>query len=44
MNKNEQELKEQYKKIGRATFIIHRKFSGNKTLRQILERLILREE
>lgn len=44
MNKNEQELKEQHKKIGRATFIIHRKFSGNKTLRQILERLILREE
>lgn len=44
MNKNEQELKEQHKKIGRATFIIHRKFSGTKTLRQILERLILREE
>lgn len=44
MNKNEQLLKEQHKKIGRATFIIHRKFSGNKTLRQILERLIMSEK
>lgn len=44
MNKNEQQSKEQHKKIGRATFIIHRKFSGNKTLRQILERLILSEK
>ncbi|HGO8536032.1 TPA: hypothetical protein ACLBAX_000051 [Streptococcus suis] len=44
MSKNEQQLKEQRRKIGRATFIIHRKFSGNKTLRQILERLILKAE
>lgn len=43
MNKTEQQFNEQHKKIGRATFIIHRKFSGNKTLRQIVERLILKE-
>lgn len=44
MNKNEQQPKKQHKKIGRTTFIIQRKFSGNKTLRQILERLILSEK
>lgn len=44
MNKNEQQPQEQRKKIGQATFIVHRKFSGNKMLRQILERLILSEK
>ena len=44
MNKERQQVQTQQKKIGHATFIIQRKFSGDKTLKHILERLILSEK
>ena len=36
--------KERIVKIGRATFRISRKFSGSKSLKELLEKLILQEK
>lgn len=36
--------KERIVKIGRATFRISRKFGGSKSLRELLERMILEEK
>ncbi len=44
MKNDKQQNKTQQKKIGQATYIIQRKFKGNKTLKQILERLILSDK
>lgn len=36
--------KERIVKIGRATFNISRKFAGSKSLKELLEKLILQEK